>query len=407
MRFYLLISLLLVLPNAGRAADYSNMVGSEMPIFDAAAATAETRSISIESGALVTKGRLDQIRRGLSENLSSGSSTTRGASDIKAFNAWSSSVVLIFADGGSGSGSIIDSEGHVLTNWHVVGSEQVVDVIYRPKDVSQEAYGEKTYAARVLKVDQVSDLALVKIISPKPGMKALTLSTSQPMIGEDVSAIGHPLGYSWSYTKGIVTGVRDDHSWQYDTGFQHAAKVVQTQTPINPGNSGGPLLNQSGEIIGVNSFMSGGEAINFAVSADSVREFLSRSESRYAPRIPGTAAMSELTANCDWNVVGDSWISDDEQYVLTGFDINCDGGLDAIAAEPRGDAVKKIEFDTNQDGYVDLTMIDIDTDGSWDLSFFDVDADGNTDVVGYHAEESGPTPVEFSSFKRFQAMVNS
>ena len=71
----------------------------------------------------------------------------------------------------------------------------------------------RTYVARVLKVDQVSDLALVKIISPKPGIKALPLSTSQPII-EDVSAIGHP---SWSYTKGIVTD-RDDHSWQYRTG---------------------------------------------------------------------------------------------------------------------------------------------------------------------------------------------
>lgn len=49
----------------------------------------------------------------------------------------------------------------------------------------------------------------------------------------------------------------------------------------------------------------------------------------------------------------------------------------------------------------------MDNDGSWDFSFFDVDADGNTDVVGYHSEESGPTPDEFSSFKRFQAMMNS
>ena len=75
------------------------------------------------------------------------------------------------------------------------------------------------------------------------------------------------------------------------------------------------MFNQSGEIIGVNSFKSRGEAINFAVSATQSGSF-DRSESRYAPRIPGTMAMAELIANCDWNVVGESWISDDEQTMF-------------------------------------------------------------------------------------------
>ena len=305
---------------------------------------------SIDFDGRPSAGRVGIVNNALLADLSSGEATTRGASDIKAFNDLSISVVLILAGGGSGSGSVIDSKGHVLTNWHVVGSERTVDVIYRPADVTQEAYGEKTYTARVLKVDQVADLALIKIISPKKSVKPLSLAQRAPMIGEDVSAIGHPLGYSWSYTKGIVTGVRDQHSWQYDTGFQHSAKVIQTQTPINPGNSGGPLFNEKGEIIGVNSFKSGGEAVNFAVSTDSVREFLDSSESRYAPRIPGTMAYAELTADCEAEVIGESWLSKDKEHVLTGFDITCDSNIDLIMYYPTGDGITKYEFDTNQDG---------------------------------------------------------
>lgn len=390
-----------------QAADYSQMVGSALPSFDPENVTASVENPLIEFDALPSGDRIGRISSGLSANLSSGGVTTRGASDIKAFNNLSSSVVLILADGGSGSGSVIDSKGHVLTNWHVVGAEKTVDVIYRPVDVSQEAYGEKTFTARVLKVDQVSDLALIKIISPKKTVKPLSLARSQPMIGEDVSAIGHPLGYSWSYTKGIVTGVRDDHSWQYDTGFQHSAKVIQTQTPINPGNSGGPLFNAAGDIIGVNSFKSGGEAVNFAVSADAVREFLDSSDSRYAPIIPGTRAYSEFTGGCEPEVIGESWISQNQEHVLTGLDLTCDASIDLIMYHPTNGGVRKFEFDTNQDGYVDVTLIDVEDDESWDLSFFDVDADGTADVVGYHTEEGGSTPVEFSSYRRFQAMMNS
>jgi S1-C subfamily serine protease len=95
-------------------------------------------------------------------------------------------------------------------------------------------------------------------------------------IGADVSAIGHPDGQAWTFTKGIISQHRLGFQW-----LDHKADVIQTQTPINPGNSGGPLISEAGSLIGVNSFKTpDAEGLNFSVSADEVKKFLARSGDR-------------------------------------------------------------------------------------------------------------------------------
>jgi S1-C subfamily serine protease len=73
-------------------------------------------------------------------------------------------------------------------------------------------------------------------------------------VGADVNAIGHPENLRWSYTKGIISQIRNGFAWSDESKIKHHADVIQTQTPINPGNSGGPVLSDDGKLIGVNTF---------------------------------------------------------------------------------------------------------------------------------------------------------
>ncbi len=383
---------------------FDTNVGESLPRHEESFSYALARASNL--AAIPSRDRLLVIAKGLSTDLAYGESRVRGPADSASFAQWSPSVVLILTAAGSGTGTLIISQDLVVTNWHVVGPESEVDVIYRPTDVSKEVYGEKTYRASVIKVDQVSDLALLKISNPRQDIQPLVLSDIEPDIGEDVSAIGHPYGLNWSYTRGIVTGKREQFDWRYDSGFQHSARVIQTQTPINPGNSGGPLLNESGQVCGINSFKREGEGINFAVSAGVVREFLDRNDSRYTPRVPGTPAMHEFIGNCTSpSQIGDPEFSEDGLTESTWLDLNCDGVIDAVSSISIEEGARRLSIDTVQDGILDTMLLDLESDGRYDLSFYDIDADGEVDLVGYHADEVSSSPSEFVSYGQFLANI--
>ena len=91
-------------------------------------------------------------------------------------------------------------------------------------------------------------------------------SVSRDNIGDDVEAVGHPKGEMWTYTRGYISQVRADYEWSYNEAFILKADVVQTQTPISTGNSGGPLFNRQGKLVGVNTMVTEGQNLNFAVS---------------------------------------------------------------------------------------------------------------------------------------------
>ena len=180
-----------------------------------------------------------------------------------------------------GSGAVINDQGAVITNWHVVGGNPRVLVVFKPKN-STELKEELAYAANVEKIDEVADLALLRIIAPRKPIPYLQLGDPSAIsVGHDVHAIGHPDGEAWTYTKGIISQIRDNYEWSAGDGRTYRAKVIQTQTPINPGNSGGPLLDDSGRLIGINSFFSPqAQGLSFAVAVDTIKEFLQRPGSR-------------------------------------------------------------------------------------------------------------------------------
>ena len=164
--------------------------------------------------------------------------------------------------GGTGSGFIIDPEGYVLTNHHVIQGADKIKVRLQVEDK------EKTYEAELIGSDRKTDIALLKIKREGNGAAPFPFipmgDSAQLEVGEWVIAIGNPFGLSHSVTTGIVSAKgRDIGSGPFD-------EFIQTDASINPGNSGGPLLNMKGEVIGINTAIISGNTggnvgIGFAI----------------------------------------------------------------------------------------------------------------------------------------------
>jgi 2-alkenal reductase len=178
-----------------------------------------------------------------------------------------------------GTGFVVDSEGHIITNMHVVQNATQIEVDFPS--------GDKVYAS-LIGSDPDSDLAVLKVDVPSEKLDVLPLGDSSAVkIGDPVVAIGNPFGLYNSMTTGVVSGkgrMGSSLRPSGDTGYYALADLIQTDAAINPGNSGGPLLNLQGEVIGVNrsilttSTDTNGNPINsglgFAVSSNIVRRVL-------------------------------------------------------------------------------------------------------------------------------------
>jgi len=186
------------------------------------------------------------------------------------YNNSYASVVAIFGDVAIGSGVIISSQGYILTNWHVIENNSNFKVL----TIGEGSYEENLREAEVIKYNATSDLALIKLKSLPGNMSVAKISQIIPKIGAAVHAIGHPNGEIWSYTKGYISAHRDDFSWKTEIN-NFKGDVYQMQTPINPGNSGGPLLNDFGNIVGINTFAdTESQGITYAITVTEIIKFL-------------------------------------------------------------------------------------------------------------------------------------
>jgi S1-C subfamily serine protease len=142
---------------------------------------------------------------------------------------------------GQGSGFIIDKDGHILTNYHVIEQARQIEVTL---------HNRKKYRATIVGTDRSHDLAVVQIKAPD--LTPMVLGNSSNLqVGQKVYAIGNPFGLSGTLTRGIVSSIR---SVQEPDGMT-IDEAIQTDASINPGNSGGPLLNMHGEVIGINTMI--------------------------------------------------------------------------------------------------------------------------------------------------------
>jgi putative serine protease PepD len=212
---------------------------------------------------------------GTTTPVSVSSNDARGNLVRTVYAAASPSVVSVRTGEGSGTGFLVDSDGTIVTNAHVVGDNTQVQVRFTDDGDFHDA--------RVLGVDASTDLAALKVdASAANGVKPLALADSDKVqVGDTALAIGYPLGLDRTATAGIISGLERDI--QAPNGFS-IDKVIQTDAPINPGNSGGPLLNSNGEVIGVNSQIAtsgggnGSVGIGFAVPANTVKDVLPQLE---------------------------------------------------------------------------------------------------------------------------------
>jgi S1-C subfamily serine protease len=170
-----------------------------------------------------------------------------------------------------GSGFVIDKAGHIVTNYHVVEGANSVQVSFS---------NNESMKAKVIGNDPATDIAVLKVDAPSRALKPLTLGDSSAVhVGDQVIAIGNPLGYDRSVTSGIVSAVQ--RSITAPNQVSTIGHVIQTDAALNHGNSGGPLLNAEGEVIGVNAQIAPSNAnanigIGFAIPIDTVKQITSQ-----------------------------------------------------------------------------------------------------------------------------------
>ena len=171
-----------------------------------------------------------------------------------------------------GSGFVYDKQGHIVTNGHVVGNAQTVDVTF---------LNGNRYTAKVIGNDIYSDIAVLKILQNASQPQRQLLSSLKPLalgnssnleVGDQVIAIGNPFGLSDTMTTGIASGV--GRSLPASAGGFSIPNAIQTDAPVNPGNSGGPLLDAQGKMIGMNTAILSGtntfSGIGFAIPSNDI-----------------------------------------------------------------------------------------------------------------------------------------
>jgi S1-C subfamily serine protease len=169
---------------------------------------------------------------------------------------------------GTGSGIVLNTNGDILTNAHVIAGANQIQVTFKDG---------RTLAATVISSNSNADLAVVRVSAAASSLHPLTLGNSDTVqVGDQVYAIGAPFGLSGSMTAGIVSGLNRDNASSGLSG------LIQTDARINPGNSGGPLFNTLGQVVGINdsieSPIAGNVGVGFAIPVNVIKQMLASLE---------------------------------------------------------------------------------------------------------------------------------
>jgi S1-C subfamily serine protease len=225
-------------------------------------------------------------------------------------------------EAGTGSGAIIDNQGHIVTNYHVIRGAERMEVTLPDKTKLE---------AKLVGADPNKDLAVIRINVPRSArLTPIPIGTSKGLlVGQKVLAIGNPFGLERTLTTGIISSL--GRSIQAPNGLI-IDDIIQTDAPINPGNSGGPLLNSSGEIIGINTAIlspsgSGSIGIGFAIPADTVQRITSELITTGYVRYP-------------WLGIGRVLPLSDYPAVAEALQLNVQGGLMVVDIYPNSPASK-------------------------------------------------------------------
>tara|TARA_E500000178_G_scaffold130754_1_gene130561 strand:- start:2837 stop:4120 length:1284 start_codon:yes stop_codon:yes gene_type:complete len=327
----------------------------------------------------------------------------KGAEDI--YNDFSSSVVFIGNRKnnrleGMGSGFVINQRGklRIITNWHVIDEADSISVWLKPNKMVDEDYlltKVESFGAKIIKVNKTKDLAMLQVEKLPIKVKPVSYGKfNKVKPGQTSFAIGHPEGLLWTFTSGMVSQVRPNYNWRYK-GSRHKANVIQTQAAINPGNSGGPLFNKNKELIGVNTFTSEGENLNFAIAVDDVIDFINEK-----PK-PIKKKKSKYLQKKD---KGNTWIKKKEKKTsekgsidlskAQEADANDNGVIDAWLVDENNNGIFEVAYgDQNEDGIIEIVAIDKNEDKNFEIILIDTNNNGNADEAEIDEDEDGKTDV--------------
>jgi 2-alkenal reductase len=264
------------------------------------------------------------------------------------YNQVSPSVVSINVSGTSsdgsqfqaaGTGFVIDQQGHIVTNDHVVDSTSTIEVNFLDGMIVK---------ADVVGLDRDSDLAVIKVDVPANELKPITFGDSDKLfIGETTLAIGSPFNQRWTLTTGIVSALDRTISGQtqYSVG-----SAIQTDAAINPGNSGGPLLNLQGEVIGVNSQIlsqsNSSSGVGFAIPSNLVKrvadEIINTGKVEYS--YLGISAASGI----DLSLIEALKVPNNTQGVVVG-DVQANGPAEKAGLKPAAGGNSRLAEPTSAD----------------------------------------------------------
>ena len=254
--------------------------------------------------------------------------------------------------GGVGSGFVLDGNGEIATNAHVVTTGEGGS-IRRARQVYVEFADGNTVGATILGADPNADVALLKIDPKGLTLRPMPLGSSAGVeVGEPVAAIGSPFGEKQSLSVGVVSAV--DRSIDSLTSFSISG-AIQTDAAINPGNSGGPLVDADGRVVGINQQIKttsgGGEGVGFAVPIDAVKRSLDMlrdtGEAHYAYLgVSSVQLYPQLVDHFDLGVESGAWVQDvtaggpaDKAGIKGGGD---NVTFQAQSFKPGGDVITKV-----------------------------------------------------------------
>ena len=308
------------------------------------------------------------------------------------FEKFAKSVVYIEnqKDRGTGSGFIINHKGlKVITNWHVVETAKNVTICLKTEDLNKVCDTDY-YTGKVIKKNKRKDLAMIEVKGLPNSIKPVIFGKYKDVkIGQTAFAIGHPEGLVWTFTNGMISQKRPEHKWSYKSS-RHRAKTIQIQVPINPGNSGGPLFDKNQKLIGVNTFTSEGENLNFAIAVDDLIEFINEVKQKDidSPYIKKKKKGNTwIQKKSDKNKKsGISQKYPDAKEV----DLNENGVIDAwMLDEDENGKYEKALLDLNEDGIIEMVAFDENENNNYEMVFFDKDLDGNADEAEYDENDDG------------------
>ena len=214
------------------------------------------------TGGAALMAAIDQPAVAASETTTTTTAASSSAAAI--YRAVRECVVDVKVSGAEGSGFVVDTQGDIVTNEHVVeGASRIV-----------VTFSDGTSAtARLVKADASSDLAVLRVTVPTARLHPLKIADSSSVaVGDEVLAVGSPFGLEGSLTTGVVSATGRSIDAPNDATI---AGAIQTDAALNHGNSGGPLLNSAGEVIGVNAQIAsesgGSDGVGFAIASDTLR----------------------------------------------------------------------------------------------------------------------------------------